>query len=407
MMKLVVPQKILGPRSFLACALTINILFILALDMYVPALPGMQRDFGVSASFLNITVFLFLVVSAVGMILAGPVSDRIGRRPALVACCVVFAVSSFACAAATSVAQLAVFRMMEALAFGGVTTLESALIKDAYSDEDLDLAMSALQSLIIIGPVFAPFLGSLVLSFASWRAIFAVLGVFGIVGVALATLMSETYPRELRLSGGVLNSLRSTWSNAVILMKRRTNAAMSLYIAVAGVPYFAFIATASYIILDQFGLSYMNYSVIYAIASIVTTIAPFVYVRLSRTCQVSTIMRITLVLSASSAVLLGTVGTLGPWLFLIAFLPYALMEGICRPMGFVILLDQEPGYVGAASASTNFIYSVVTSFGTVLGTLAWSNYIVGIAAIAAGSTVAMFVLYQAGGKHAGRRTRIG
>ena len=102
-MQLSVPQKHLGPRSFFVCALSINLLLILSIDMYVPALPSMQRAFDVSAAYLNLTVFVFFAFCAVGVVLAGPVSDRFGRRPVLVAGCGLFAASSILCALAPNV----------------------------------------------------------------------------------------------------------------------------------------------------------------------------------------------------------------------------------------------------------------------------------------------------------------
>ena len=68
-MQLSVPQKHLGPRSFFVCALSINLLLILSIDMYVPALPSMQRAFDVSAAYLNLTVFVFFAFCAVGVVL--------------------------------------------------------------------------------------------------------------------------------------------------------------------------------------------------------------------------------------------------------------------------------------------------------------------------------------------------
>ena len=97
-MKLVVPQRLLGPRMFLACALMVELLIIMAIDMYVPALPSMQREFGVTAAYLNLTMFAFFAVGAVGVVLAGPMSDRLGRKPVVVAGCVLFTASSLGCA---------------------------------------------------------------------------------------------------------------------------------------------------------------------------------------------------------------------------------------------------------------------------------------------------------------------
>ncbi|MEI3230940.1 MAG: hypothetical protein V8S24_06620 [Gordonibacter pamelaeae] len=88
--------------------------------------------------------------------------------------------------------------------------------------------------------------------------------------------------------------------------------------------------------------------------------------------------------------------------FLLAFVPYALAEGIVRPMAFVVLLDQPPDRVGAAPSFSNFSYSILTSVATVMATLPWPNFVVGIAALTAGAAVVMVGLYPWGLRKHGR-----
>ena len=88
-MQFATPQKHLGPRAFLACVLVINASFILAIDMYVPALPLLLEEFDTSASFLNLTMFMFMLVSAFAILVAGPLTDKFGRKPILIVSCAV------------------------------------------------------------------------------------------------------------------------------------------------------------------------------------------------------------------------------------------------------------------------------------------------------------------------------
>lgn len=192
------------PRAFLACVLVINTTLILAIDMYVPALPGLLHEFDTTASFLNLTMFMFMFVSAFAILVSGPLSDKFGRKPVLVASCAIFAVSSFGCALSTSVLMLTTFRIGQAVGFGLVETDVTALIKDAYADKDLKFAMSLLQSLVIIGPVLAPFLGTLLLSIGGWREIFIALAVMGSVDLVFAFLITETLQPSQRLASGVI-----------------------------------------------------------------------------------------------------------------------------------------------------------------------------------------------------------
>lgn len=395
-MQLRVPQKRLGAWSFFTCVMVIDLLLILAIDMYVPALPSMQRSFNVSVSYLNLTVFVFFAFSAVSMLLAGPISDRYGRRPVLLAGCGLFTASSLACAIAPSVEVLVVFRTTQALGYGLVATVETALIEDAFEGRDLKLAMTCLQSLIIIGPAAAPFLGTYLLSHGDWRLIFWFLTACGVISCVLAWLISETHCAQAGETAGVGAALRHMKSGVCELVRDRQFMSLTLFMGTAGMPYFAFIAVVSYVLLDFYGMTYFGYSVIYAIACVVTIIAPFVYMLLSKFFSVKTILKLCIGLTAASFVLFVGWGHAGPLLFLLVFVPYALAEGVVRPMAFVVLLDQPQDRVGTASSFANFGYSIMTSIATVLATLQWPTFIWAIAVLCGASAVIMAGLYAFG-----------
>lgn len=388
-MKLVAPQKHLGPKSLFICVILIDMFVILAIDMFVPALPDMQRDFGVTAAYLNLTMFVFFVFSAISIVIAGPLSDRFGRKAVLLFGCGLFAAASLGCALSPNVELLVVFRALEAIGFGAIQTIATALIKDAYEGEDLKIAMTCLQSLIIIGPAAAPFLGTLLIQIGGWREIFICLTVLGVVSVLLAALITETHRRPEDDSHGVGRMLASMGRDMGILGKDRSFMSLALLMGVAGVPYFAFIATVSYILMDYFAVGYLEYSIAYAAACLITIVAPYIYVALSKKLSTRAILRACVAMVALSFLLFALFGHKNPIAFIAAFAPYALAEGIVRPMAFVVLLDQPDERVGTASSFSNFSYSILTSVGTVLATLAWPTFIWGITIITAVSAAIM------------------
>lgn len=395
-MQFATPQKHLGPRAFLACVLVINASFILAIDMYVPALPLLLEEFDTSASFLNLTMFMFMLVSAFAILAAGPLTDKFGRKPILIVSCAVFGASSIGCALSTSVLMLTVFRVGQAIGFGLVETDVTAMIKDAYTDKDLKFAMSLLQSLVIVGPVLAPFLGTLLLAIGGWREIFVALAVMGIIGLVIALVISETMHADHRLAAGVVPALRDMMMRVRSLLSKRSFTAMALIVGVAGLAYMGYIAVASYILLDDFDSGYVIYNLVYAGICGVSVLAPFVYLRISKMMSPRALTVLCAVLGLVAAAFMAVFGIWGPFAFFCCFVPYALMEGIIRPHAFVVLLDQPPDQVGSASAFANFVYTMLGAAGTVVMTLPWTSYVGGLAIVMGACSIIMLALYAWG-----------
>ena len=395
-MKLAVEQRRLGPRAFFVCVMSVELIQILAIDMYAPALPSMAEAFGVTALYLNNTVFSFLLFSTLATVLAGPISDRFGRKPVFLSGCTLFAAGSFLCSVAPSVEVLIAARAIEALGCGSSITLSAALVQDAYKGDDLKLAMTLLQSLVIAGPVLAPFLGSFAVSHVGWRGIFWGLTVGGVVTVVLAGLIDETYDAAANAGKKLGATLVSMLKGAKTLLANRSFTALALFIGVTGIPFFAFIAVSPYILLDDFGLSYLGYSFIYAGACLTNMVAPFLYMRLSRTWYTAQIMKLVIAFVLASAVLLAAVGSLHPALLLAAFVPYALAEGMARPAAFLVLLDQPPNVVGTASAFGNFSYGVITALATVAAAFPWPTFTFGLVVLTACSGAVAAALYAIG-----------
>ena len=376
--------------------MSVELIQILAIDMYAPALPSMAEAFGVTALYLNNTVFSFLLLSTLATVLAGPISDRFGRKPVFLSGCTLFAAGSFLCSVAPSVEVLIAARAIEALGCGSSITLSAALVQDAYKGDDLKLAMTLLQSLVIAGPVLAPFLGSFAVSHVGWRGIFWGLTVGGVVTVVLAGLIDETYDAAANAGKKLGATLVSMLKGAKTLLANRSFTALALFIGVTGIPFFAFIAVSPYILLDDFGLSYLGYSFIYAGACLTNMVAPFLYMRLSRTWYTAQIMKLVIAFVLASAVLLAAVGSLHPALLLAAFVPYALAEGMARPAAFLVLLDQPPNVVGTASAFGNFSYGVITALATVAAAFPWPTFTFGLVVLTACSGAVAAALYAIG-----------
>lgn len=376
--------------------MVIGILSLMPVDLYVPALPGMQRELGISASLLNLTMFVFFFGAAFSVAVAGPLSDRYGRKPVLIVSCSLFCASSLVCAAAGSVAVLVAGRIGQAVAYGFELTLQTAVVRDEYSGKDLKIAMTLVQSLVIIGPATAPFLGSLLVAVFGWREVFLCLAAMGLVCLALALTMSETLDERYRTSGTALHALHASAPKVKDLLAQRQFTSMMLIMSLAAVPYFAWIATVSYDLLDFYSVDYLDFSACYAATSLMTVAAPYVYMALSKRLGSNRLLLVCIAVFTFSLLLLAGFGTRGALLFTLSFLPFALGEGIVRPMAYVHMLQQPSEYVGAASVLANFSYNIMSSVATVMATLPWCNFIFGLTVLYALSLAGMIACYFLG-----------
>lgn len=353
-MQFATPQKHLGPRAFLACVLVINASFILAIDMYVPALPLLLEEFDTSASFLNLTMFMFMLVSAFAILVAGPLTDKFGRE------------AHPYCELCRLWRFLHRLRAFDLGAHAHGLPRRSGhrlwLGRDGRDRDDQgrlhrqgpqvrDVASAIARD---CRPVLAPFLGTLLLAIGGWREIFVALAVMGIIGLVIALVISETMHADHRLAAGVVPALRDMMMRVRSLLSKRSFTAMALIVGVAGLAYMGYIAVASYILLDDFDSGYVIYNLVYAGICGVSVLAPFVYLRISKMMGPRALTVLCAVLGLVAAAFMAVFGIWGPFAFFCCFVPYALMEGIIRPHAFVVLLDQPPDQVGSASAFCQF-----------------------------------------------------
>jgi len=149
-----------------------------AIDTYLPAMPTMAQDFDVPLSSIELSISLFLIGFALGQLIGGPVSDRFGRRMSATIGLTLFALASFAAAFATSVESFLLFRFLQAFGGGFATVVSNATVRDHFTGKESAQILSMIQSIMYIAPLLAPVIGSLLLHFASWNAIFIFLGFY-------------------------------------------------------------------------------------------------------------------------------------------------------------------------------------------------------------------------------------
>lgn len=155
-----------------------NLLAALGMDMYLPVVPGMAQVLRVDAATVQLTLTLYLVMLGAGQLIFGPLSDRWGRRPVLVAGAFVFSIASFGLAMAASPAGFLAWRFAQACGAAACMVAVFATVRDLYGGRPEGSAVyGMLGAMLAVMPAAGPLLGALVDAWFGWRAIFIALGI--------------------------------------------------------------------------------------------------------------------------------------------------------------------------------------------------------------------------------------
>src|SRR5215218_10894005 len=175
----------------------------LSLDLYLPALPELADDLNASASAAQLSITACLVGLAVGQLVAGPLSDRLGRKRPLMIGLLAYLLASVACALAPTATVLIALRLIQGLGGAAGIVISRAIARDLYSGSALMIFFSRLLLIAGLAPVLAPILGGQLSRIMSWRGIFGVLAGFGAALLLAGWLgLKETLPPARRIVGG-------------------------------------------------------------------------------------------------------------------------------------------------------------------------------------------------------------
>lgn len=366
-------QKYLRKQGLIALISLLAMVPPLSTDLYMPSLPEMALYFHASESLTSMTMTFFFLFMAIGILIFGPLSDKYGRKPILIFSTSLALIFSIVCSISPSVVVLIAARAMQALGAGGMVSISTALVRDSFEGKTFSLTLGITQALSSIAPMAAPIAGALILRFFTWKTVFIVLAtLMGIILIG-ALLLQETLPKERRTGGSTLRAILNLGD--IIKNKRFTS-----FLLIGGMfnaPFMAYLAVASYIFINEFGVSETTFSFYFATISCATLIGPVLYMKLNHLQQKGIINTCYAVLLISALMII-FIGRLKPILFLISFMPIAIVNTFIRPYISDLLLRTQKQDVGAASSAMNFGFTVIGSLGMMFGSLPWSSFIYGI-----------------------------
>lgn len=322
----------------------------LSIDTYLPALPAIAVELDASASLVALTLTACVVGLAVGQLVAGPLSDVLGRRRPMILGAVGFVVLSAACAAAPDVGTLVVLRLAQGLCGAVGIVVARAVVRDLYEGPAAARAFAALMLVSGVAPIVAPVLGGQLLRLTSWRGVFVALAALGavvLVGVLLA--VPETLPPDRRRAGGWRATVQAF---GVLLADPKVLAC----VAATGFGFaamFAYISGSTFVLQGRYGLSPQAFSGVFAVNSVGIVSAVQISGRLVGAEKVRPERMVPLGLAiattGSAVVLAGALG-LGVWGVVAGLFVTVCGVGTALPAATTLTLADHPEHAGSASA---------------------------------------------------------
>jgi DHA1 family bicyclomycin/chloramphenicol resistance-like MFS transporter len=322
----------------------------MAIDMYLPALPTLERHFEASPAEVQLTLAAFFIGFALGQAFYGPVADRFGRRPPLLFGLVLFFAASLACAFVDSIAVLIALRFAEAIGAAANVVIVRAMVRDLYEPRQAIKVYSLLTLVFGVAPVLAPLIGGAILVSFGWREIFIALAVFGFISLAATVLrLPESLPpgtsQPLRL-GPVLRTY-------VHLLSQRHYLGCVFAGAFSLAGLFAYIAGSPFVVIELYGVAPEDYGWLFGANALGLVLAAQLNARLVRRRSPETLLLAGVAIQAFAGVLLAIqseTGTLDLYGVAVPLFAYVSGIGIVMPNATALAMAPYGRTAGAASA---------------------------------------------------------
>jgi DHA1 family bicyclomycin/chloramphenicol resistance-like MFS transporter len=367
----------------------------LSIDMYLPALPAIGRDLAASESVIQLTLTACLVGLALGQIVAGPLSDRLGRRRPLLIGVAGYVLASLLCATAPAAPVLVAYRLLQGLAGAAGIVIARAIVRDLYVGSAAARYFSRLVLIMGLAPILAPVIGAQILRFTSWHGVFLTLAfIAALLWLGAAVALPETLPAARRSDGGLLGTLATF--RALLADTRFIGYALSGGLAFGAM--FAYISGSPFVLQGIYRVSPQTFSLIFGINALGFVVTSQINGSLVGRIPPARLLVAGLIMAATAGVALllivligglGLAAVLPPLFFLVSSV------GFIVPNATALALSRRPNAAGTGSALLGVIQSGVGAAGAPLVGVAGISSALPMAAVIAvsgsGAILAFFL----------------
>lgn len=321
----------------------------ISMDLYLPVLPRLAADLDAGTSAAQLTITACLVGLAVGQIIAGPLSDRFGRRRPLVIGVSSYVVASIACAFSPSIEVLIAARLLQGLAGATGVVIAQAAGRDLYSGAALVRYYGRLTVLGGSAAIVGPLVGGQLAAVTDWRGIFVFLAAVG-AAILLAVLLifRESLPMESRTTGG-LSHFRS---NVRVLVADRRFLGVALTISFLNGAVFAYLSGATFVLQGIYHLTPQQYSYAFGLGSLAYVLSGFVSGRLSERWSATgtLILGLAVVVAGAAGILTAGIAGLPLWAILVSIVLMTSGVATSTPPATAIALADYARIAGTAAS---------------------------------------------------------
>jgi DHA1 family bicyclomycin/chloramphenicol resistance-like MFS transporter len=321
----------------------------ISMDLYLPVLPALTAELRSTTSVAQLTITACLLGLAIGQVVAGPMSDRFGRRKPLIIGVIAYTVTSVLCALSPTVETLILARFVQGLAGAVGIVIAQAAGRDVYSGGKLIRYYGRLTVLGGLAAIIGPVIGGQLAAVTDWRGVFLFLAAVG-VAILLASLVvfRETLPQDRRITGGLSHTLNDF--RRVLADRMFVGAVLITGFTYAAI--FAYLSGATYILQGMYGLSPQGYSFAFGLNSLGFVIFGFISGRLAEHWSERGTLALGLAMALAGA--LGLLATALLHLPLIAIILslFTMVSGVAvtSPPATSLALKEYPDIAGTASS---------------------------------------------------------
>ena len=228
-----------------------------AIDMYLPALPTIAADLHASTAATQMTLTVFFLSFGVCQIVYGPIADMVGRKPPLYVGLALFILGSIGCAVAPSIGWLIACRVVQGIGAAAGSVIPRAIIRDLHTGIEAMRLMALVTLVFSVSPILAPLTGSGLIVLFGWRAVFVAVTVTAVAGLVMIVFaLPETRPPRDRVGASLGNALIGFAS----LLRHKRFLGLTFISGLGMASFFAFLAGSSFVYIERFGLTPMQYS---------------------------------------------------------------------------------------------------------------------------------------------------